>query len=72
MNEMIERCIKAGNDTDLDFVMWCQEAQIELVTAIIKAMREPTDAMVQACRRSAPYDQDVTAYWPIAIDEALK
>lgn len=43
-----------------------------MARAAIMAMREPTDAMVNAVRGSAPYDRDVAETWPIMIDTALK
>lgn len=39
----------------------------------IAAMRSPTEAMIQAARRSAPYDRDdVEEMWSIMIAAALK
>lgn len=67
MSEMVERVARAmyGNlDQRGDALVKAQRA--------IEAMREPTEAMVQAARTSAPYDRDVTETWPLMIDEALK
>ena len=38
MSEMIERCIKAADDTGLDFEHWWPDAKERLVRAIIGAL----------------------------------
>lgn len=50
----------------------CKDFWREVARAAIEAMQEPTEGMVQAVRKSAPYDIDAAESWPIMIDEALR
>lgn len=71
MSEMIERCIKAGVDTGTDFAEWHPDPQQELVTAIIKAMREPTEKMVESGIDVGP-DRSPIDYYQAMTDAALR
>ena len=51
----------------INWAWWESDAR-----AAIEAMREPTECMVAAARRSAPYDRDAGEVWPLMIDEALR
>jgi hypothetical protein len=51
---------------------WTRTHYIEAQRAALAVLHEPTEAMIQSARSSAPYDRDVTETWPIMIDEALK
>ena len=44
----------------------------EMVRVVMRAMREPTDPMINAGRTLHPYDCDVAESWPVMIEEALK
>ena len=53
MSEMIERCIKAADDTGLDFEHWWPDAKERLVRAIFGAMATgPTTEMYAALSAS--------------------
>lgn len=52
MSEMIERCIRAANETGLDFEDWVPAAKERLVRAIINEMLEPTQEMYDALTAS--------------------
>jgi hypothetical protein len=87
MSEMVERAIKAGEATGLDFADWAPRPQEELVRAIIAAMREPTKDMVDAgqirCHGVSMADgrspvcgmylgDGAATAWERMIDEALR
>jgi hypothetical protein len=70
MSEMIERVVKAMRETGLDCCTWGDEVMAELATAAITAMREPTDAMVNALD-DGDEDHGLEHGWRAAIDAAL-
>lgn len=66
---MIERCVDAAGNADWRFTTrFHPEEQRRIVQAIIEALREPTEAMLDE-GPSEPYmDRDV---WAKMIDKAL-
>lgn len=85
MNEMVERIARAMAEEEHPATDWelidepytgdrgalFRDYWRRIARAAIAAMREPTEAMVQAARASAPYDRDVTETWPLMINAAL-
>jgi len=80
MSEMVERSVRAACNVSPEFQRWGGDEQTELVSAVIQAMREPTEAMIETV-----YDQSDPGFcdepgmptapddvWRQMIDEALK
>ncbi len=72
MGEMIDRVAKAIYDA-MDIADGLNMTAAETyASAAIAAMRQPTDAMVNAGRDMYPPDQDCIPVWETMIDEALR
>lgn len=73
---MIQHLMQKARETDLDVVMWSDGPLEELISAILLAMRSPTEIMLLYGRRGKsldiPYDRDALLVWQDMIDEALK
>lgn len=70
-DEMIERCAKAYSGVDLN--SWHPNVQEQIkgtIVDIIKAMREPTEKMIEAAYGSNTIEEGSSAYgcWQAMID----
>jgi hypothetical protein len=71
---MIERVAVAIEEAygDSDYVELHRAEAIKLARAAIEAMREPTQAMVDACDINIPTEGMITGVWNDMIEAALK
>ena len=70
MNEIIGRMVAAMKATGLDVASWDDETVAELALAGLKAIREPTRAMLEANATPLAYGE-VEQNWRAMIDAAL-
>ena len=71
-NEAVEAVKAAMLATDLDVVLWHEDALDELARAAIKGLRLPTEAMKDALQSYALCTGYLEEGWAAAIDEAAK
>lgn len=70
MNEIVERAAKAIQTNPFPEH---HDARIAIVICVLRAIREPTDGMIDAgAKAMVGSDQDALDCWPAMIDEALK
>lgn len=74
MTEMINKVMNAMVNTELDVANWNDDLLKELAIAAIKAMREPTQAMIEAAAMVCQPNEiePIRGWYNAMIDEALK
>lgn len=80
MSEMVERAVSAVQDwagkEDNDLACWNRDAISELVRVVTGALREPTEAMIEAIDDSlgefSYFAVTAPEAWRAGIDAALK
>jgi len=73
MSEMVERVAEAIRAVNSDTIgLTYTELTTAMARAAIAAMREPTQAMIDACDLDIHTEGTIVGVWDDMIDEALK
>jgi acyl-CoA reductase-like NAD-dependent aldehyde dehydrogenase len=68
-SETIKQCVEAAAVANEEFMRWGVEEREELVAAIVRAIRDPTDEMVEAA--GSEWGPQLRDTWRDMIDAAI-